>query len=112
MKDLAPDKSFTYKELKQLNNMDSLSSRISEINSCSSAIICWPAQDSPNTPINALMYIDLGACLARFGKQTLLIHQGAENLPNNLAVETFNHLGSLDLKRGVELARKILHMLN
>lgn len=100
-------------ERKQLKSLDTASSRIDEIRSCSSAIICLPPDNSPDNSINALAYLDLGACLALFPKQTLLIHQGSE-LPDNLVgkVETFQYLGSLDFQKGMELARQILKVLH
>lgn len=100
-------------ERKQSNNLDTVSSRIKDIRSCSSAIICLPPEP-PDDPINRLAYLDLGACLAFFPEhRNLLIHEGNQ-LPDNLlgTVETFHYQGNLDFKTGMELARLILKVLH
>ncbi|NEO58312.1 MAG: hypothetical protein F6K54_37860 [Okeania sp. SIO3B5] len=96
----------------QLNNLETISLRINEICSCSSAIICLPPENLQEESISALAYFDLGACLALFPKQTLLIHQGnkiPEDLKGNVA--NFLYHGNLDFKKGMELAREILKVL-
>ena len=97
---------------KQLNTLETINTRIRDISNCSSAIICLPPQDPKEELISPFAYLDLGACLARFPKQTLLIHQG-DKLPEDLtsSIEVFHYLGRLDFKTGMELARQILKVL-
>ena len=97
---------------KQLSHLETIGPRINYIKDCSSAIICLPPENLQEELISALVYFDLGACLALFPKQTLLIHQG-NKLPEDLAsnVEVFQYLGNLDFKTGMELARQILKVL-
>lgn len=97
---------------KQLNNLETINTRIRDISNCSSAIICLPPQDPKEELISPFAYFDLGACLARFPKQTLLIHKG-DKLPEDLTsnIEVFHYLGNLDFKIGMELASQILKVL-
>ena len=101
-----------YVEREQSDSLNTVTSRIDDIRSCSSAIICLPPQNLSEATTNVLAYLDLGACLALFGEQILLIHEG-NRLPNTLAskVQAFHYLGKLDLKKGMELARQILKVV-
>ncbi|MDJ0518745.1 MAG: hypothetical protein QNJ74_21625 [Trichodesmium sp. MO_231.B1] len=97
----------------QSSKLKTINTRINEIRSqCSSAIICLPRQNLQQKSIRSLAYIDLGACLALFPKQTILIYQG-NKLPEYLKsnVEVFQYLGNLDFDTGMELARQILKVL-
>ncbi|NEQ82697.1 MAG: hypothetical protein F6K26_21370, partial [Moorea sp. SIO2I5] len=100
-----------YIPLKQFNSLQAVSMRIEDINSCFSAIICLPL-DQSSEKFNPIAYMDLGACMALFPERTLLIYE-AGDLPDSLAskVETFKFLGNLNFQTGLELSRKILNIL-
>ncbi len=100
-------------ERKQSNNVETVTPRMDDIRSCSSAIICLPPETLSDDSIKNLAYLDLGASLALLNERhTLIIHE-TNQLPENLVgkVETFQYQGSLDFQKGMELARKILKVL-
>ena len=100
-------------ERKQSNNLETVTPRMDDIRSCSSAIIYLPSETSSDDSIKNLAYLDLGASLALLNeRRTLIIYEGNQ-LPDNLVgkVETFQYQGSLDFQKGMELARKILKVL-
>ena len=105
--------SLEFIERKQSNNVETVTPRIDDIRSCSSAIICLPPETSSDDSIQNLAYLDLGASLALLNeRRTLIIYEGNQ-LPDNLVgkVETFQYQGSLDFQKGMELAGKILKVL-
>ncbi|NES43403.1 hypothetical protein [Moorena sp. SIO2C4] len=100
-------------ECSQSNSLETVNTRIDEIKSCSSAIICLPLLEESSQQFQAIAYLDLGACLALFPQKTLLIYKAVVP-PQGLKskeVETFKFSGNLDFQTGMELYGKILKIL-
>ncbi|NEP25403.1 hypothetical protein [Moorena sp. SIO3I6] len=96
---------------RQSNSLETVTTRINEIKSCYSAIICLPKEEQ-SEQFNPIAYMDLATCMTLFYDRTLLIYEVGD-LPDNLAskVETFKFSGNLDFLTGMELSRKILDIL-
>ena len=96
----------------QLSSLDTISVRVDEICQCSSAIICLPPKNMQQEAIGKLAYFDLGSCLTRFPKRTVLINEG-NHLPEDLIskVEVLHDCGNLDWQTRTGLASKILEIL-
>ncbi|NEO21520.1 MULTISPECIES: hypothetical protein [unclassified Moorena] len=96
---------------RQSNSLETVSTRIHEIKSCYSAIICLPKEEQ-SEQFNPIAYMDLATCMTLFYDRTILIYEVGD-LPDNLAskVETFKFSGNLDFLTGMELSRKILDIL-